>query len=107
MRDPPAGDPQPRGQRLEQDRHQVRQQDHAQERVAVFRAAGEVGRPVSRIHVADRDEVAGARKGEELAPETAADGDGNRAVDFRKTERTGDLTPTVRPQIPRHPPAWT
>ena len=64
-----AGDPEPRRQRLQQDRHQVRQQDDAEQRVAVLRAAGEVGRPVPRIHVADGHQVARAREREQLAPE--------------------------------------
>ena len=64
-----AGDAEPRGQRLQQDRHQVRHHDDAEQRVAVARAAGEVGRPVAGIHVADGDEVARTGEGEELAPE--------------------------------------
>ena len=50
------------GERLEQDRHQVGDQDDAEQRVAEPRAAGEVGGPVARIHVADGDQVARARR---------------------------------------------
>ena len=61
-----GGDAKPRGQRLQQDRHQVGEQDDEKERVAKMRAAGEVGRPVARVHVADRDHVA-RPKGEQPA----------------------------------------
>ena len=81
-----AGDAEPRGERLQQDRHQVRQHDHAEQRVAVARAAGEVGRPVAGIHVADGDEVARTGEGEQLAPEAGADRDGDRSVDFGQAE---------------------
>ena len=67
-----AGDAEPRRQRLQQDRHQIRQHDDAEERVAEASAACEVGRPIARIHVADGHEITGPRKGEELAPEACA-----------------------------------
>jgi hypothetical protein len=63
------------GQSLKQDRHEVRDQDDAEQRVSEARSAGEVRRPVARIHVADGDEVARAREGENLPPRGAlADG---------------------------------
>ena len=62
---------------LEQDRHQVRDQDDGEQRVAKLRAAGEIGGPVSRVHVADRDEKAGSGKGRELAPERGVSRDGD------------------------------
>ena len=68
-----AGDPQPRRERLQQDRHQVGDHDHAEQRVAVPRAAGEVGRPISRVHVADGDEIAGTGEREQLSPEAGAE----------------------------------
>ena len=58
-------------QRLQEHRHQVRQQDHPDEGVAELGAAGEVGRPVAGVHVADADQVAGAGEGEEAAPPPA------------------------------------
>jgi hypothetical protein len=36
--------------RPEQDRHQVRQQDDNEERIAEARAAGEIGRSVAQLH---------------------------------------------------------
>ena len=58
----PGRDAQLEGERLQQDRHQVGDQDDAQQRVAEPRAAGEVGGPVARVHVADRHHVARARR---------------------------------------------
>ena len=89
-----AGDPEPRRQRLQQDRHQVREHDDAEQRVAVLRAAGEVGRPIPGVHVADGDQVARPGEGEQFPPEAAAVGTGDRAVDFRQAEGTRWLTPT-------------
>ena len=65
----PGDDAELERQRLEQDRHQVREQDDTEQRVAEARAAGEIGGPVARVHVADRHHVARARKGQRLAPE--------------------------------------
>ena len=67
-----AGDAQAHGERLQQDRHQVGDHDDAEQRVAEARAAGEVGGPVARVHVADGDEVAGAGEREQLPPEAGA-----------------------------------
>ena len=66
-----AGDAEARGERLQQDGHQVRQQDHAEQRVAEPSSAGDVGGPVARVHVAHGHEVAGPGEGRHLSPETA------------------------------------
>ena len=65
----PGDDAEPRRERLQQDRHQVRDQDHAQQRVAEARAAGEVRGPVARVHVADGHQVAGPGEGQHFPPE--------------------------------------
>ena len=57
-----AGDAQPRGERLQQDRHQVRQHDDAEQRVAEPRAAGDVGRPVARDPCSRRRRGSPARR---------------------------------------------
>ena len=77
------------GQRLQQDRHQVGQQDDRQQRVAEARAAGDVGRPVARIHVADRDQVARSGKGEQLQEPGAAARDSDAGVDLGQARRVG------------------
>ncbi len=53
--------------RLQDDRHDVRQQRDHQQRVAELGAAGDRCRPVARVHVADRDEVARPDKGQRAA----------------------------------------
>ena len=88
-----AGDAEAHGERLQQDRHQVRDQDDAEQRVAVARAAGEVGRPVARVHVADRHQIARAGKRKQLPPETGVLRDGDRAVDLPQARRVGDAAP--------------
>ena len=90
-----AGDAEPERERLQQDRHQVRQHDHAQQRVAVLRAAGEVGRPVAGVHVTDGDQVAGTGKRQHLAPETAAHRDRHRAMHLRQAHRRRRLAPSA------------
>jgi hypothetical protein len=77
-----GGDAEPRGERLQQNRHQVRDHDDAEQLVAEARAAGDVRGPVARVHVADRDEVARAGESEELPPESRVDGDRNGPVDL-------------------------
>jgi hypothetical protein len=62
----PGADAEPRAQRLQHDRHHVGQQRDRQQRVAEFGAAGERGRPVAGIHIADRDEITGPRNASSL-----------------------------------------
>ncbi len=81
------GDAELQGKRLQEHRHQTAEQDDTQERVAEFRAPAKVGRPVAGVHVADGDQVAGARKGEQLAEERCSRHYRDGAVDFR--ERSG------------------
>ena len=75
-------------ERLQNDCHEVREQNDAQQRVAKLRAASEVGGPIAGIHVADRDEIAGARKGQELAPKAQLFWHLNGAMNFRQTGRS-------------------
>ena len=77
-----GGDAEPGGERLQQDRHQVRQHDDEEQRVAELGAAGEVGRPVARIHVADRDHVARPHEGEQAAEPDASLRHRDRGVDL-------------------------
>jgi hypothetical protein len=67
----PGDDAELGGEPLEQDRHQVRHEDHAQQRVAEARPAGQIGRPVARVHVADRHQVPGPGERQQLAPPRA------------------------------------
>ena len=90
-----GGDAEPRRQRLQQDRHQVRQQDHRQQRVAKLRTAREVGRPVAGVHVADRDQVAGSEKRQQPARPVAA----GWGPQWSRSPRTGCAG--CRPRRPR------
>src|SRR5215212_2364309 len=70
------------GKRLQEDRHQIRNHDDGEERVVVLRSAGEIRRPVARVHVADRDQESWARESEELAEETSGRRDYEASMDF-------------------------
>ena len=59
---------------LEQNRHQVRQQDDPEERVTELRATGEVSGPVTWIHIPDRDKETGPDEAEETTKSTEARG---------------------------------
>ena len=91
-----TGDPEPGGERLKQDRHQVRRHDDAEKRVTVTRAPRQVGRPIAGIHVADGDKVAGAGKRKKLAPEARAAGDCNGTVDFGQADAGRRQAPAAR-----------
>ena len=75
------GDTEPRAKRLQQNRHQVRKQNDAEQRVTKSRSAGQIGRPVSRIHVTDGYEVSRSGECQNLPPPPFA-GDGNGSVDL-------------------------
>ena len=79
-----AGDAEPRRERLQQNRHEVRQHDDAEQRVAELCAARDVGRPVAGIHVADGHEVSRPCEGEHLSPGGPADRNRDGAVHFRQ-----------------------
>ena len=98
------------GKRLEHHRHDVRQQDDRQQGVAERRSAGEVGRPIAGVHIADRDEIAGAGEGAELAPERCPAPVERRrcAYDFGQARRaTGTAGPFSPCAIPRSSATWT
>ena len=65
----PPHDAQPRAQRLQQDRHQVRHHQHPQQLVAEARPALQVRGPVARVHVAHAYQVGRPREGEHAAPD--------------------------------------
>src|SRR5262245_12284894 len=69
---------------LQQDRHQVRDEDDGEEGVSKFGPAGEIGRPVARVHVADGYEKAGAGEGGQLSPKRRLVGNDDAAMDFRE-----------------------
>src|SRR5207237_6060178 len=48
------------GQRLKEHRHQVAHEDDAEQRIAEFRAAAQVGGPIAWVHVTNGAEIDGA-----------------------------------------------
>ena len=73
-------DPQLQRERLEQDRHEVGEEDHAQERVSEACATRYVGGPVAGVHVAHGHHVPRTGEGERLPPERASARHAHRAV---------------------------
>ena len=70
---------------LQQHRHEVREQDDAEQRVPELRSAGEIGGPVAGVHVADGDEIPGPGEREQLAEEAGPDRNG--AIDLLQARR--------------------
>ena len=89
------GDAEPDAERLQHDRHQVRQQRDGQQRVAELRAAGERGRPVAGVHVADGDQIAGAEKCQQLPPQRAGGARPDRAEHFGERGRAAWAPPAA------------
>ena len=67
---------------LQHDRHDVGEQRDEEQRVAELGAAGERGRPVAGVHVADGDEIAGAEEGERPSEGRTLRRHGDGAVDL-------------------------
>jgi hypothetical protein len=76
------GDGEAGAERLQDDRHDVGHQRDDEQRVAELGAAGDRGGPVAGIHVADRDEVAGADESHGAPPHRGVGADGNAAVNI-------------------------
>src|SRR5205823_8522557 len=81
----PGNNAEPRTKRLQQNRHQIRKQNDAEQHVAKLGTAGEVGRPISRIHVTDGDEITRAGEREQLSPKACVARDRDSAMHFRQT----------------------
>ncbi len=73
-----------RRQRLQQHRHQVAQQDHAQQRVTESCAAADIGGPVARIHIPDCHQVARPSERQNFLEPAQPGSDWNTAMRFRK-----------------------
>ncbi len=86
------------GESLKEDRHEVGDEDDAEQRVAESRSTGEVGGPVAGIHVADGDEIAGAGEGEDLPPGGAGP-DGDASVDLGEAGGDAGSAPAGLPLV--------
>ena len=73
-------DAQPHAQALQHDGSQAGQHHHKQQLIAELRAALDRRGPVAGVHIADRDQVAGADKAEEAAPPRAVLAYGHAAL---------------------------
>jgi hypothetical protein len=67
-----GGDAELERESLEEDRDEIRDEDDREQRVAEPCAAGDVGGPVARVHVAHGDEISGPGEREHLAPPAEA-----------------------------------
>ena len=85
-------------QMLEEDRHEIGDHDDAEQRVTKLRAARQVGRPIARVHVADRDEKTWAGEAAILRQKEAVVG---------TTMLRCDSGSETRPPLRRQPPDST
>jgi hypothetical protein len=88
-------DPEPRAKGLKQDRHQIRKQNDAEQPVTEGGATREIGRPVARVHVTDRDQITRAREREHLSPKARARSNCNCPMRFRQARRCTIDSPTI------------
>src|SRR5215212_3191615 len=89
-----GGDAEFDAQMLKQNRHQIRNHDDAQKRVAEPCATGQICRPVARIHVADGDQESRAGKCHELPPKGRRLGHNDGAMDLWQRNLTADASPS-------------
>ena len=69
---------------MKEHRHQVAHEDDAEQRIAEFRAAAQVGGPIAWVHVTNGDEIAGAGEGENFAEPGGGGRDSDGAMGFRE-----------------------
>jgi hypothetical protein len=69
-----SGHAQLHAQRLKKHGHQAAEHDDRKKGVAELRAAGHVGGPIARIHIADGNQVTGSGKRQQAAEESCPDG---------------------------------
>ena len=86
-------DTEPGREGLEHDGHQIGQQDDREQRVAELRTAGDVGRPIAGIHIADGDQIARTDKGQKAAERRHSATYGNRAENLGKGRSVALLAP--------------
>ncbi len=84
-----GGDPQARTEALQEHPGKARQHHHEQQRVAEARARLDGGGPVAGVHVADRDQQAGADEQRQLAQRRGVGRHRHAVADRRGTERRG------------------
>src|SRR5919112_2510907 len=90
---PPGRNSKLQGERLEQDSHEVREQNDAQQRIAEACASREISRPVAGVHVSDRHHVAGTGERERLTPERNPPGYRDCVVRLGKARKGSGVAP--------------
>ena len=80
-------DAQPRGKRLNQDRHQIGHEEDEDELVGKARPARDIRGPVSRVHVPDCDQKARPGKRQHFLPEGRTRGDAYGPMNLRQRGR--------------------
>src|SRR5207249_6428715 len=83
-----------RGEVLEQDPEEIRDQDDGKDGITKAGAAGKVGRQVAGIHVSHGDEIPGAGERERLAPPRSL-GDRDGAINLDEARGDARLTPPL------------
>ena len=78
---------------LQQNGHEIRDHDDHQQCVTKPGAAGEIGGPITGVHVADRDQKAGTGKGKQLSPKRSGHRNNDAAMDFRQRNVSGLSAP--------------
>src|SRR5258708_30232674 len=95
-----GGDAESRAKCLKQDGSHVRKQNDAEQRVTESGAPGQIRRPVSRIHIANGDEITGTGESEKLSPKSRAGHNRNCAMRFGQTWRRAFKPPAVACRSP-------
>ena len=78
---------------LEHDRHEIGQHDDEQQLVAKLGATCQIGRPIARVHVTDRDQKTRSGEGEQLSPERRRYRDDDASMNFSERNLPGRSTP--------------
>ena len=79
-----SGDAELGGERLKKHRHEIADENDAEQGVAKFRSSADVGRPVAGVHIAYRDKVSGAGKREDFANPRGGVRNGDGAIGLRQ-----------------------
>src|SRR5580693_5272039 len=84
-----CGDTELGGKRLQKHGDEAAEENDAEQRVAKFGTAADIGGPITGIHVADSDEVSGAGEGKHFPPEGSGGENGHGAVRFGERREGG------------------
>ena len=92
---PACDDAQFNAEMLEQDRHEVGDHDDGEERVAKFSPPRQIGRPVTWVHITDRDEKSGTGESEQLPQKRCIWWNEDTTMNFRERNGCGVSAPSL------------